>query len=135
MDLVKAWVVAIVTYVLSNLVFGFVVVSAADPDQLSTGVSHYLWVVIPAVVIYLLTTLLAAIFHGTGHGAGRHALAVLAVPVVGLLISIVGSVASGTTIGDTIVSVVAAVIGMVAGWQLVDRLRKERGKTITDSYW
>lgn len=135
MDLVKAWGVAIVTLVLSSVVLVYVEVSAADPEQITTGVTHYLWVLVPAVVIYLLTTLLAAIFHGTGHSAGRHALAVLAVPVVGLLISLVGSLVDGTSAVDAVLSVVAAVIGMIAGWQLVDRLRKEREKTSTDTYW
>lgn len=135
MDLVKAWGVAIVTFALSSVVLGYVEVSAADPEQITTGVTHYLWALVPAVVIYLLTSLLAAIFHGTGHGAGRHALAVLTVPVVGLLISLVGSLVDGTSAADAVLSVVAAIIGMIVGWQLVDRLRKEREKTITDTYW
>lgn len=136
MDLAKAWGVAIVVYVLSNLVYIFAAVSAADPDQLTTGVSHYLWIVIPGIVIYLLTTLLAAILHGTGHSTGRHILAVLTVPVIGLLISIVGSAATpGTTIGDMAISIVVALIGMVAGWQLVDRFRKEKAKSTDESYW
>lgn len=135
MDIVKAWAVAIVTFLLTTLIFGWVVASAADPQQITTGVSHYLWLLVPAVVIYLLTALLAAIFHGTGHSAGRHALAVLTVPVVGLLISFVGSLATGSSAGDDVLSVLAAVIGVVVGWQLVDRLRKERDKAATDSYW
>lgn len=135
MDLVKAWGVAIVTFALSSVVLGYVEVSAADPQQILTGVSHYLWVVIPAIVIYLLTSLLAAIFHGTGHGAGRHALAVLAVPVAGLLVTLAGSLVQGTSAGDAVLSVVAAIIGMIVGWQLIDRLRKEREKTSTDTYW
>lgn len=135
MDLVKAWGVAIVAYLLTNLVFGFVVVSAADPDQLRTGATHYLWTLLPGIVIYFLTTLLANIFHGVGHGTGRHLLAVFTVPVIGLLISLVGSMMSGSTVGDEVLSLLAAIVGMLAGWQLVDRLRKERDKTITDSYW
>lgn len=135
MDLVKAWGVAIVAYLLTNLVFGFVVVSAADPDQLRTGATHYLWTLLPGIVIYFLTTLLANIFHGVGHGIGRHLLAVFTVPVIGLLISLVGSMMSGSTVGDEVLSLLAAIVGMLAGWQLVDRLRKERDKTITDSYW
>ena len=89
-----------------------------------------------AIVAYLLTTLLAALFHGGGHSTGRHILAVLAVPVIGLLISIVGSAVSGTTSRDMVVSIVAALIGMVAGWQLVDRFRKEKATTTGEpSYW
>lgn len=82
-----------------------------------------------------VVAMVAAIFHGTGHGAGRHALAVLTVPVVGLLISLVGSLVDGTSAGDAVLSVVAAIVGMIVGWQLVDRLRKERERSSTDTYW
>lgn len=134
MDLVKAWVVAVVTYLLGSLLFGFVAASAGNPEQLNSGLSHYLWSLVPAFVLYFLTASLAAIFHGRGSGTTRHVLAVLAVPVAALLISIVGGLASGqVAAADTALSALVAIVGTIAGWQLVDRLRSE--KAYTETYW
>lgn len=136
MDLVKAWAVALVTYVLASVVFFWVLLSAVtDPGQLTTGAGRYLWSLIPSLLVYLLTTLLAAIFHGGKHSAGRHALAVLAVPAVGLVITVVGSLADGAVIGGTLLSALVSVVGMVGGRQLVDRIRDGSQRGEEGTYW
>lgn len=136
MDLVKAWAVAIVTYVLTIVVFYWVLLSAVtDQAQLTTGVSRYLWSLIPSLVIYFLTTLLAAIFHGGKHSAGRHALAVLAVPVIGLVITVVGTLADGAVVGNTLLTALVSIIAMGAGWQIVDRIRGGSRRGDEGTYW
>lgn len=134
MDIVKAWGAAILAYLLGTLLFGWVAASAGDPDQMSSGLGHVLWSLIPTFVIFLLTALLAAIFHSRETSAGRHALAVLAVPVVALVIGIVGGLASGSvSLGDTAMSAVVAIVATVGGWQLVDRIRSQN--TRSETFW
>jgi len=136
MDIVKAWGVAIVTYLLGSLLFGWVAAAAGDPEQINSGVGHVLWSLVPTLVLYLLTAVLATIFHGRDHTPARHALAVLTIPAVVLLISVVGGLVSGSvSLGDTAMSAVVAIVATVAGWQLVDRIRGTTSRSQEDTYW
>ena len=123
MDLVKAWVAAIVMFLVGNIIVGWV--AATGGGTVAQGsAAHYMWSLIPTFVLYLLTAALGAVFHRRGASAGRHVAAALGVPVVALVVSTVGATVSGSvTAIDAITSVLAAILGAVAGWQLIDRLR------------
>lgn len=133
MDIAKAWGVALLGYLLGSVLFGWVAASAGDPERIGSGPEHLLWTLAPPVLLDLVTAALAAIVHGRGHGAVRHAVAVLTVPAVLLVIGVVGGLVSGVTPGDTLLSAGAAVLATVGGWQAVDRLRRDT--TRTETYW
>jgi len=131
MDLVKAWSVAVVVFLLGSVGTAMIAIGGPDLAELVSVRGQLLYSGVPTLVVFVLMAAGSAAFHTGPRGADRrrHALAVLGVPVVTLLGGILVTLANGVLAIGLTVSVLAQIIGTVLGWQLVDRLRARAGRS------
>ncbi|GAA2421114.1 hypothetical protein GCM10010191_35620 [Actinomadura vinacea] len=119
MDLVKAWSIGLLGYVLGAVIDAAVAVNSGAGDRLTEVDGALLWIALPALVTFLLITLLTDLAHSaaTDHGRpGRRAVAVLTVPVLATLFGIaVGLARDSGTLG-MVTSALASSAGTAAGF-------------------
>lgn len=129
MDLAKAWVTAVVVYLVGSAIMVYFAVAGNKVGQteLSTT-STILWNAVPALLIFMSMAVFSAIMHSPrGDDPARHALAVLLVPAVLVVFGIVTGLVQGFPAVATGSGAVASVAGTLAGWA-VDRWRRGRTK-------
>lgn len=134
MDLVRAWAAGVAVFALSNLAVVWTAAAAEDAQQITRGTGRILWSVVPALVVYLLTALAAALAHPRGTGPVRHAFAVFTVPGVLLAVSDAGALMSGSaTPAATAWSTLAALAATLAGRWIAGWIRGHLGRRT--GYW
>lgn len=125
MDLVKAWVAALLVWTVGFVLQSFLFSAVGTIERLEEVGWRILLIHLPWLVLLLVTAAVAALVHRRRAEAGRHAVAVLTVPLLALLLTLVLSIGTTET-APLLVDFMAGAIGAVAGWQLVDRLVSRR---------
>jgi hypothetical protein len=119
LDLVKAWGAGLLAYVLGSLIAAAVTIGSGAGDRLTSANGALLWVALPALIAFLVITVLADLAHAAAPGhrtPGRRAMAVLTVPVLAILLGIAaGLVQSSGTLG-VVTSALASVAGTALGY-------------------
>ncbi|WP_433327524.1 hypothetical protein [Spirillospora sp. CA-294931] len=126
MDLAKAWLIALAIYLAGSITTAMVAVaSGMDVDDFTGTGAEVVWSAIPALLIYLLMTLLVAITHGEPHRdvPARHVLAVLLPPALLIVAGIAYSLVQGSSVAGIAAGALAGLAGSAAGWWLSGRLR------------
>lgn len=122
MDLIRSWLAAIVTWVLTMWITAIVGEAGGDQAAFGSFTGRLLWLYVPLMLAYLLIAGAASALHTRPHRGRRtrHLIAVLTVPVVTVVLSTVLGAVGHAAPSGLISSLVAAALGTVAGWLLAD---------------
>ncbi|PRX95506.1 hypothetical protein [Allonocardiopsis opalescens] len=129
MDLFWSWLVGIVTWFLVAFIGLGVVIFNGDPAAMDTVGGEIMWTGPVQFAVGLFVALAAGLVHRRPERtrAGRHALAVFAIPLLAIVIELV---ALATPIGGNppvvIVNGLLAAVGAIAGWLLGPVFRNRR---------
>ncbi|GAA3944203.1 hypothetical protein GCM10023085_27760 [Actinomadura viridis] len=119
MKLIKAWGVAVLVYLVGATVSAALVVNANAGDALTGLGGAVVWGALPAMVVYILMTWLAALAHSgtaTPDQPKRFALAALPVPVVTIVLGIAGSLVLDSAPLGTGASTAGSALGTLLGF-------------------
>lgn len=134
MDLVRAWAAAIAVFVVGSVVTFVLALQFSTAGALTEGVRSIFWAALPALVIYALMAVAAALSHPKARRGEtrRHALAVLAVPAAAITLTFVSDLVKGAAVGASVAAVVAGAAGAFLGWRaaaVLPNRRRDAAKT------
>jgi hypothetical protein len=137
MDLVRAWAAAIAVLVVGSLATFVLALEFSTSAALTKGIRSILWAALPALIIYALMAIAAALAHPKARRKEprRHALAVLAVPVGALVVTLISDLARGATVGATVAALVAGAAGAFLGWRATGVLHGRQRDGATTEYF
>lgn len=137
MDLARSWAVALLTLVAGTAVTLVMLFNLTTVEMVRSLGGRVLALYFPAFGIAVGMAAFAALAHPAParDRSVRHAFATMTVPAVVILLEIVNAVVnrpSGESAVEVFVAIVTAVaLGALVGWQLVDRLRASRSRSVT----